>query len=81
MAEIAVVQKGKILRRRVVMGIFSIIIAIFVLILGAISTGPTSTFVLTSQRSGVTILAPDLVLPTAITLYVFGAAAGLLGIW
>jgi simple sugar transport system permease protein len=81
MAEIAVVQKRKIRRRGVIMGIFSIVIAIFVLILGAISTGPTSKFVLTSQRAGVTIPAPDLVLPTAITLYVFGAAAGLLGIW
>jgi len=80
MAEIAVIQKGIISRRRLVIGILSIIIAAFVLFLGAYATGLSSTFVLTSQRAGVTIPAPDLVLPTAPTLYVLGAIAGLLGL-
>ncbi len=81
MAEIAMVQKRIISRRRAVIGILSIIIAAFVLFLGAYATDLTSTFVLTSQRAGVTIPAPDLVLPTAPTLYVLGAIAGLLGLW
>src|SRR4030065_1709844 len=81
MAEIAVAQTRKGHRRAVVIGIFSIIIAVFVLILGANPAGPTSTFVLTSQRAGVTIPAPDLVLPTTATLYILGAVAGLLGLW
>ncbi|OGO26730.1 MAG: hypothetical protein A2136_00705 [Chloroflexi bacterium RBG_16_54_11] len=75
------VQKRIISRRRSVIGILSIIIATFVLFLGAYATDLTSTFVLTSQRAGVTIPAPDLVLPTAPTLYVLGAIAGLLGLW
>jgi ABC-type uncharacterized transport system permease subunit len=80
MAEIAVVQKGRI-RRRVVFGAIAIVIAAFVVFLGVNSAGFRSTFVLTSQRSGVTIAAPDLVLPTAPTLYLLGAVAGLLGLW
>lgn len=80
MAEIAVVQKGKI-SRRIIFGVIALIIAAFVVYLGVNAAGFTSTFVLTSQRSGVTISAPDLVLPTTITLYVLGGMAGLLGIW
>jgi simple sugar transport system permease protein len=40
-----------------------------------------STFVLTSQRAGVTIAAPDIVVPTAYSLYVLGALAALAGGW
>ncbi len=80
MAEIAIVQKKRSSRRALVIGIVSIIIAIFLLLLGLNKQGEVSTFVLTSQRAGVTIAAPDLVLPTAITLYIFCGIAGLLGL-
>jgi len=40
-----------------------------------------STFVLTSQRAGVTIAAPDLVVPTNITLYVLGGVVVLATVW
>jgi simple sugar transport system permease protein len=40
-----------------------------------------STFALTSQRGGVAIEAPDLVLPTALSLYVLGGVAMVIGIW
>ena len=40
-----------------------------------------STFVMTSLRSGVTIEAPDLVLPTAITIYLLGIGATAAGVW
>ncbi|OGO10599.1 MAG: hypothetical protein A2Y93_15285 [Chloroflexi bacterium RBG_13_68_17] len=43
--------------------------------------GLVSTFVLTSRRAGVEILAPDLVLPTQISLYVLGAALVLAAVW
>jgi ABC-type uncharacterized transport system permease subunit len=81
MAEIAIVQKKRIGRRALVIGIISVIIAIFLLLLGLNRPGEISTFVLTSQRAGVTIAAPDLVLPTDITLYIFCGVAGLLGFW
>jgi general nucleoside transport system permease protein len=81
MAEIALVQKRKGHRRAVFIGVLSIVIAAFIVVLGIKAPGNTSTFVLTSQRAGVTIAAPDLVLPTAATMYVFGAVTGLLGIW
>lgn len=39
-----------------------------------------STFVLTSQRAGVTIPAPDLILPTTITIWLIGILISLAGI-
>jgi ABC-type uncharacterized transport system permease subunit len=46
-----------------------------------VTTGFFSTMVLTSQRAGVTIAAPDLVLPTSATFIFFGIITALLGIW
>jgi simple sugar transport system permease protein len=43
--------------------------------------GGNSTFVLGSQRAGVTISAPDLILPTSITLYILAILTILIGIW
>jgi hypothetical protein len=40
-----------------------------------------STFTLTSQRAGVTIAAPDLVLPTNISLFVLGFLVAVLGVY
>lgn len=81
MAEISIVHKKAQKRRAVFTGIFSILIAVFVIILGMDTANLTSKFVLTSQRAGVLIPAPDLILPSGLTLYVLGAAAGLLGVW
>ncbi len=67
--------------RAVVVGVFSILVAILILLLSFGTAGETSTFVLTSQRSGVTIPAPDLVIPTNISLYILASLAGLAGIW
>ena len=43
--------------------------------------GMQSTFVLTSQRAGVTIPAPDLILMTDWTLYILGLLPVLLSVW
>jgi simple sugar transport system permease protein len=43
--------------------------------------GMHSTFALASQRGGVTIDAPDVVVPTAPSLYVLGGLAVLAGVW
>ena len=45
------------------------------------TSGLFSTLVLTSQRAGVTIAAPDLVLPTSATFIFFGVVVAALGIW
>jgi simple sugar transport system permease protein len=70
----AVIAQPRIRTRR---GIFSSLVlfavAVAVLLLTGNAGGLTSTFVLTSQRAGVEIAAPDLVLPTSITLWTLGA--------
>ena len=69
-------------RRGVVLGVLYLALAAVILFLlprGA--AGLQSTFALTSQRGGVTIEAPDLVVDTAITLYVLGALVALAGVW
>ena len=45
------------------------------------TAGMHSTFVLTSQRAGVEISAPDLVLPTDTTLLVLGVMVIIVAIW
>jgi simple sugar transport system permease protein len=45
------------------------------------SGGMLSTFVLTSQRAGVTIPAPDLILMTDWTLFILGLLPALLSVW
>jgi len=62
-------------------GIITLAVAIFVFVLAAPIKGQVSTFVLTSQRSGVLIEAPDLVLPTGLSLYVLGGLAAVVAIW
>ncbi len=53
--------------------------ALFALTIG--TGGLNSTFVLTSQRGGTKIPAPDLVLPTLLTLVIIGSVVGLAAIW
>lgn len=55
--------------------------AVFILLLTRDSGGLISTFDLTSKRAGVTIAAPDLILPTFATLVVLGIIVGMVGIW
>jgi ABC-type uncharacterized transport system permease subunit len=68
-------------RRNMTTGIFLIVeaAALLLLLLGA--QGKVSTFVLTSNRGGVNIPAPDLVIPTWVTILVVGILVGLAGVW
>jgi ABC-type uncharacterized transport system permease subunit len=81
MAEIALAQRKVRTRRSVAIGVISIVIGAVILLMARGTSGQVSTFVLTSQRAGVTIAAPDLVLPTYITLVLFGVLAALGGVW
>jgi simple sugar transport system permease protein len=83
MAEIALTQAQPKVRSRksVIAGSISLVIAALLFLMGWNTAGETSTFVLTSQRAGVTIAAPDLVLPTNISLYVLGFLVAFLGIY
>jgi len=81
MAQAEILHPRAQILRAVVVGVFSILIAILILLLSLRTAGETSTFVLTSQRAGVTIPAPDLVIPTNISLYILASLAGLAGIW
>ncbi|MFN2176140.1 MAG: ABC transporter permease [Anaerolineales bacterium] len=76
-AEITI-EKGRT-RRDYLEGIGFLIIAVFILLLSMGTSGKTTTFVLTSQRAGVTISAPDLIIPTEIGLYVLSGLAALIG--
>jgi simple sugar transport system permease protein len=81
MADMALVQKRVVSRRSMVIGILSILIGGCILLMARGTAGLVSTFVLTSQRAGVNIAAPDLVLPTNLILILFGVLAALGGIW
>jgi ABC-type uncharacterized transport system permease subunit len=60
--------------------IFLWIEAGLILLLTRNTAGFNSVFVLTSQRAGLTIAAPELILPTALTLWLIGALIALAGI-
>ena len=69
-------------RREYVIGALFVVIGLLVAIPLSLGTrGQRSTFALISQRGGITIDAPDLVLPTAVSLYVLGALALAAGVW
>ena len=61
--------------------IFLFVEVIFLLMLTKGTKGLISVFVLSSQRAGVTILAPDLNLPTTLSLIIIAVIVGLAGIW
>jgi simple sugar transport system permease protein len=67
--------------RQIALGVFYLALMGLVILLSLGEAGLVSTFVLTSQRSGVTIAAPDLVLPTSITLYVIALLIFAAGVW
>ena len=81
MAQTASLPKKGRSRRDIAIGVFFLLVTGFILLLSQGTAGSTSTFVLTSQRGGVTIAAPDLLLPTATTLYVLAILSGLAGVW
>jgi ABC-type uncharacterized transport system permease subunit len=69
-------------RRSIALGIaFLVIAALIIALLPRGTAGLKSTFALVSQRGGVTIDAPDLVVPTALTLYILGGLIVLAGVW
>jgi simple sugar transport system permease protein len=73
--------KIKVRNRQIGVGIFFLLVAVAIFLMTPGTAGQQSTLVLTSQRAGVTIAAPDLVLPTAATLYVFAAVVTLAAVW
>ena len=69
-------------RKDIALGVVYVVLAaLILLLLPRDAAGMRSTFVLTSFRSGVEITAPDLVVPTALSLYVLGALIALAGLW
>ncbi len=67
-------------RKDISFGIIYLLLGgLIVFALAAGTGGLRSTLVLTSQRAGVEILAPDLVTPTAATLYILGGLILLVG--
>ena len=83
MAESALTQVQPKVRssQSLIAGGVSLVIAVLLFLMGWNTAGDISTFVLTSQRAGVTIAAPDLVLPTGISLFVLASLAALLGVY
>ena len=81
MLEATIPQSTVRSRRELAIGIFFLAVAALIVFLAPGTSGIESTFVLTSQRAGVTIAAPDLVLPTAASIYALSALAVLAGIW
>jgi simple sugar transport system permease protein len=80
-AEATLVQEGTRSRRDIAIGFIALLAAAGILILAFGTGGQQSTFVLTSHRGGVTIAAPDLVIPTAYSLLFLAVLAGTAGFW
>jgi ABC-type uncharacterized transport system permease subunit len=81
MAQAALVRTEGRSRRDVTFGLLFLALGALVILLASGTAGLESTFVLTSLRAGVNIEAPDLVVPTAATLYVIGALVILAAAW
>jgi len=81
MAEVENVQLKYRSRRTLFVGVGAIIVAVLIFLPTLAADSGKSTFVLESQRAGVTIAAPDLVLPTNVTLYLLALLTALIGIW
>jgi ABC-type uncharacterized transport system permease subunit len=81
MAESALTQAQPKVRssQSLIAGTISLVIAGLLFLLGLNAVGDISKFVLTSQRAGVTIAAPDLVLPTGISLFILAFLVAVLG--
>lgn len=81
MTETALTQQTGRTGREIAIGIFFLAVAVLIFLLALGKSGMTSTFVLTSLRAGVEIKAPDLVLPTAISLYVLAGIGLFAAAW
>jgi simple sugar transport system permease protein len=65
-----------------ILGAILLVVALLIIVLLTRGTaGLYSTFALVSQRGGVTIAAPDLVVPTALSLHILGVLIALAGVW
>jgi ABC-type uncharacterized transport system permease subunit len=69
-------------RRELFIGIFFLALALWIMLwLPKGTAGMVSTFVLTSWRGGVTLEAPDVMIPTQLSLYILGGLVALAAIW
>lgn len=69
-------------RRELIIGVLFAALAVLVLsLLRGVEASQESTFVLSARRAGVTIAAPDLVVPTRAGLLALTAAVGLASAW
>ena len=74
--------KARHTQRSIALGVAFLVIAVLIVaFLPHGTAGLKSTFALVSQRGGVTIAAPDLVVPTSLSLYILGALVALAGGW
>lgn len=76
-----VVEKPTRDLRAYAIGIIALMAAAGIILLALGKQGLLSTFVLTSKRAGVTIAAPDLVVPTFTTLIILGVVSAGIGFW
>jgi len=76
-----VVEKPTRDLRGIAIGIIALMAAAGIILMALGTADLQSTFVLTSHRAGVTIAAPDLVIPTTVSLVVLGVIAGVAGFW
>jgi simple sugar transport system permease protein len=76
-----VVEKPTRDLRGITIGIIALMAAAGIILMALGTADLQSTFVLTSHRAGVTIAAPDLVIPTTVSLVVLGVVAGVAGFW
>jgi simple sugar transport system permease protein len=67
--------------RAYAIGIIALMAAVGIILLALGKQGLQSTFVLTSQRAGVTIAAPDLVVPSFTSLIILGVISAGIGFW
>ncbi|MBK5108604.1 MAG: ABC transporter permease [Anaerolineales bacterium] len=77
----SVVEKPTRDLRAYAIGILALMAAAGIILLALGKQGLQSTFVLTSHRAGVTIAAPDLVLPSFTSLIVLGIISAGIGFW
>ncbi len=68
------------LRKRIVQSVIMLLLGVIIFSLSLNTTGLVSTFVTESQRSGITIPGPDIVINTHTTLIVFAAISAILAI-
>lgn len=77
----AVVEKPTRDLRGISIGIIALLAAAGMILLALGTQGQQSTFVLESQRAGITISAPDVIVPTYLSLIVLGVISGVAGFW